>query len=592
MGNQPSSSSSIDIDRLRPFSRTVGSLGLNRNQLDKRSQNSGLYNNCQWDDKAIRRLIADGRLAARMKGDECCRNGTEECPICFLGYSELNITKCCNANICTECYLQVRPQKEKVSTCPFCNCDNLSVVVSRKKNMDFDSVIPGGSPSSSTVSLSTSDSSSSSSSSSVTSGSKHKGSCRKKSAASVAPHSPSVKKSTGFGSHLEEDERFKITKKRSESFASNEGSRTPKKESEIIKSIAMTTEERKGLEDEMRAQHFHPLLLELEAEAQERRLENDRAYRNSTGGRNNTRSQRTADPFGSHSTNVGSEISSRRMRLRGGESTRDWNQLANFFEQGDDANSIDDMAALEAAIMLSMGEDRSILSLSSNNGEDNNNNNDNESPRTSSSEGFPLLRSLLTGQMDNNGSGSSAGREVDGATAAARNLHLSRRGRGHLMRSSLGGLSAIRHRGMGSATLDTAALMMRGISEEDQISMAIAASLQEQSDNNNNDASGEDQEREEERTNVISNSNSVAGTGSTEVQQDSVEASSSSLSSSSSSIALIELKQKGIGSSGSGDEASTITELARVVTDSAATNGKVSSDDTANNDSILNGIAA
>jgi len=568
MGNQPSSSSSsscIDIDHPRPFSRIVGSLGLNQNQLDKKTQDSGLYNDCEWDDKAIRRLIAEGRLAARMKGDEYCRIGTEECPICFLGYSEVNTTKCCNANLCTECYLQVRPQKEKLSTCPFCNCNNLSVVVARKKKGRSSSSI---SSSLSTTSLSASSSSINSSSSLASGSSKHKGSSldvtsgRKKSAASVSPHSLSVmKKSTGFGSHLEQDERFKRTKKRSESFASNEGSSTPKTENEIIKSMAMTTEERKRLEDDMRAQHYHPLVLGLEAEAQERRLENDRAYRNSTDNTTNL--------------NVGS--GTRRMRPRGGESTRDWHQLSNFFERGD---SIEDMVALEAAILFSMGEDRPTLSLSTNEEDSNNNsNNNNETARNSSHERFSLLRSLLTGQLDTNNS--------------PRNLNSSRRGRSQPIRSSLGGVSATRSRGMGdlgSTTLDTAALMMRGISEDEQISMAIAASLQNQSDNKNNDASGEDQEVEEEHTNGTSSSKSIASNGSIKLQQKLVEASSSS--SSSSSIPLIELKQQGIGSNGGGDEASTITELARVVTDNASTDEKDSSDGTVNKDTTLNGIAA
>jgi len=145
--------------------------------------------------------------------------------------------------------------------------------------------------------------------------------------------------------------------------------------------------------------------------------------------------------------------------------------------------------------------------------------------------------------------------------------------------------------GMGSAALDAASLMMRGISEDDQISMAIAASLQDQSDSNNNDDLGEDQEGEEEHTNGTSSSKSIASSGSIKVQQELVEASSSS-SSSSSSIPLIELKQLGVVSNGGGDEASTITELARVVTDSASTDEKVSSDGTVNKDTTPNGIAA
>merc|ERR1712085_126392 len=100
---------------------------------------------------------------------------------------------------------------------------------------------------------------------------------------------------------------------------------------------------------------------------------------------------------------------------------------------------------------------------------------------------------------------------------------------------------------------------MRGISEDEQISMAIAASLQDQSDNENKEALGEDQEGEEEHPNGTSSSKIIASSGSVKLQQKLVEASSSSF------IPLIELKQQGIGSNGGGDEASTITELARVV---------------------------
>jgi len=166
------------------------------------------------------------------------------------------------------------------------------------------------------------------------------------------------------------------------------------------------------------------------------------------------------------------------------------------------------------------------------------------------------------------------------------------------MRSSLGALSAARQRGMGSVTLDTASLMMRGLSEDDQISMAIAASLQDQSANDSNEASGDDHEEgEEEEERANSSSENIADVVSAEVQHDSVEASSSSLSSSSSSSSSIALvvpkQQEGIVSDGSGHEESTIIELARVVTDSAATtNAKVSLDDTANNETILNGIVA
>ena len=81
---------------------------------------------CQWEDKAIRRLIGDGKLAARLVGK---KEEDLECPICFYKYLQINHTSCCHAHLCTECYLQIRPQNQKHSTCPFCNHTKLSVKV-------------------------------------------------------------------------------------------------------------------------------------------------------------------------------------------------------------------------------------------------------------------------------------------------------------------------------------------------------------------------------------------------------------------------------------------------------------------------------
>ena len=44
-------------------------------------------------------------------------------------YPETNETKCCNATVCTECYLQVKTPKDKSTCCPFCNNPKLSVSV-------------------------------------------------------------------------------------------------------------------------------------------------------------------------------------------------------------------------------------------------------------------------------------------------------------------------------------------------------------------------------------------------------------------------------------------------------------------------------
>lgn len=82
---------------------------------------SGLYSKCLWDEKHVARLIVRGDLAPRHPGqDERSARAPEECPICMLNYPSLNFARCCQARLCTECYLQVRPPRHSKEPCPFC----------------------------------------------------------------------------------------------------------------------------------------------------------------------------------------------------------------------------------------------------------------------------------------------------------------------------------------------------------------------------------------------------------------------------------------------------------------------------------------
>mmetsp|Transcript_10081 Transcript_10081/g.14256 ORF Transcript_10081/g.14256 Transcript_10081/m.14256 type:complete len:142 (-) Transcript_10081:827-1252(-) len=133
MGNHPSSGESRGAGINAAFRRSTGLLGLSKSELEERCKPSGLYPSCPWEDRAVRRLIADGKLAARLSGkDSRMTPSARECPICFLHYDQINITKCCHATICTECYLQVHPQKENMCMCPFCNNPKMNVVVAKK----------------------------------------------------------------------------------------------------------------------------------------------------------------------------------------------------------------------------------------------------------------------------------------------------------------------------------------------------------------------------------------------------------------------------------------------------------------------------
>lgn len=239
MGNQPSS-------RLRGPPRirsdVSNALGLSKAELDERCKPSGLYSTCNWDEKTIRRLIGDGKLASRPPSKET--DGQHECPICFFHYSQINVTVCCQASICTECYLQLqpyqkpnasstahKPAKTQVNVCPFCNAPKLSVTVAQMKTPDPPPVIPEAPESN----------------------------------PSNAPPSPT----TGFGSSLAQNPRVAMMRARSCSVASSSNDETANE------MACMTPQERHVLENEMRAQHLHPLALRLEQEEAERRLRNE-----------------------------------------------------------------------------------------------------------------------------------------------------------------------------------------------------------------------------------------------------------------------------------------------------------------------------
>lgn len=90
---------------------------------------SGLYPSCAWDEKHVARLILRGDLAPRYPGqDERSKEAPEECPICLLCYPTLNTAKCCQAMLCSECYLQVRPPRHSKEPCPFCKHRRLEAV--------------------------------------------------------------------------------------------------------------------------------------------------------------------------------------------------------------------------------------------------------------------------------------------------------------------------------------------------------------------------------------------------------------------------------------------------------------------------------
>ena len=323
-------------------------------------------------------------------------------------------------------------------------------------------------------------------------------------ASTSTPNTPpnSTTSSTGgFGSSLEQNERIQLLRARSSSVSEGDAAVHAENinEETLRNNFSLTPEERQMLEDEMRSQCSHPLALRLEAEAEERRLQNEQEYyrNNPTALLRNT--------AGRYSTG-----SSRRNNNR-----RNWNQIVEAFERGGhgEVNSLDDLVVLEAAMILSMEEEArrrggggggsnqpetaTAATARQRAGDDMN---DLDVERHAE-QGFPLVRSILSRRQGQGlGQGRAAGSdnilENDEAYEMLQSL-ARRRGRNNpLLRASTGNANGTNTQ-LGAAL----GLQMRGMSEEDQLAMAIAASLQEQQPSQQQGEDGEEgqQEREQER---------------------------------------------------------------------------------------------
>jgi hypothetical protein len=138
---------------------------------------------------------------------------------------------------------------------------------------------------------------------------------------------------------------------RSSSLSESNSTKSPVQE---ICSLAMTPEERHNLEQEVRAQHHHPLTMRLEAEEAERRMRNQMEYYR----RAHERTDASRLQYGSRpSQQYGMRLYPQQQGPREG---RDWNRIVDAFERrgsGNGVQSLDDLVVLEAAIMLSMEEE-------------------------------------------------------------------------------------------------------------------------------------------------------------------------------------------------------------------------------------------
>eukprot|EP00835_Amoeboradix_gromovi_P005672 NODE_558_length_6689_cov_0.361912.p3 type:complete len:190 gc:universal NODE_558_length_6689_cov_0.361912:309-878(+) len=82
--------------------------------------------NSHYDTNVTSEMIRNGVLCPFYPETE---NQPEECPICFLEFRNYNKANCCKNNICTDCFVQLKPcNLNDVIGCPFCNAKPFAVV--------------------------------------------------------------------------------------------------------------------------------------------------------------------------------------------------------------------------------------------------------------------------------------------------------------------------------------------------------------------------------------------------------------------------------------------------------------------------------
>jgi hypothetical protein len=253
----------------------------------------------------------------------------------------------------------------------------------------------------------------------------------------------------GFGSSLEQNTAVRLLRARSESLSSTDR----ELDMESLSCLAMTPEDRHALEEEMKAQHTHPLARQVEREAEEQRVENERNYYRSRSGR--LREVGTEMVRSGSSSRMGrmGRMSSDPMLLGGQRrSGRNWNEIVSAFERGGngEVGSLDDLVILEAAILLSM-EEESRQRAARSTGET-----EFDAARHALN-GFPLVQQPLDAEGDSGAENNSIVEQL------ARGLLSSRRDRSYRSMNGFGNSS----------------YRLGGISEAEQIEMAIALSLQQ-----------------------------------------------------------------------------------------------------------------
>ena len=170
-----------------------------------------------------------------------------------------------------------------------------------------------------------------------------------------APSSANNYISSSFGSNLDADVRNRT---RSRTLSSSTG-----KDQDVI--VAMSPDERRALEEEMRSQRNHPLMQQMTQDADRERLRHELEHRQLSSDRRRS-SQRRLEQL----------LNRRASDIRGNRERREFNQRLSVItgihddseEEQEASERLDDLFMIEAALYLSMRDREGRPARSSSNG--------------------------------------------------------------------------------------------------------------------------------------------------------------------------------------------------------------------------------
>lgn len=415
--------------------------------------------------------------------------------------------------------MQVRPQKvtpSKPAVCPFCNSTKLSVKNSQltdegamKREEEEKNVIEAQNrarKNSEVSNCSTAEVDAYDSERKMSAEELQMYKSNNMSSNSVGSSEPSTPKLTktelnGFGSSLERD--LKIRRRALSDMSSDCGSNgnlnSPKLYKDDVVPVYASAEERRKLEEEMRKQVSHSLVRQMAEDS--------------------TVASASLPQVGG-SMSRASRSGMRRRFGRGQERERDWNEIVEAFEQeGGEIQSLDDLVVLEAAIILSMEEQarQQRGEGADNNGNDDGNSSGEDGAVSLSNNDTRIASNLLRSGLPV--LGDYVRRRIPESDEDDDNDDEYRR-----IASRRGLSGRMRFRSSGRTNRD--GYSMGGLTEDEQMAMAIALSLRDaeirRTDNTNDESdsggnAAEGQNENENESNGFANGTSGTGNGSSSV---------------------------------------------------------------------------